>query len=1224
MTDLSQAAAGRRLCLGSAALGFVGLVGWLAGVTPLFTIVPGQPPMMPNTALALSLIGVAGALRCRQGTRYRRLLKILSLLALVVVLILGVGTLAEYLFAIDLHIDSLLVGGRALPVGSQAGPYPGRPSPPTAFSIALLAAALLLSDVRPTARVRPSECFALLTGLIAFTALVGFVFGAGPLYRSAYSPVIGVAPATALSLLLATAGLLLERPAAGIMRTATSEGAGGVMLRRLALPTIVVPVLLGVAVTRIAAAVGVVDLSIGIAALIAAMAAVGLSLLAITAAPLNRVHEALEASRARTRDLIEQAPDGIFMANLDGRYTDVNSAGCRILGYLREEIIGKTIFDLIPPEDAGRLLQSRQLLVSGSIDIDEWRLRRKDGSYVFVEACAKILPDGRWQAFVRDIGERKRIEGLLHASHADLNRAQSVARVGSWRLDVRRNELRWSDENYRIFGVPTGTPMTYEGFLACVHPDDRAYVEGKWKAALCGEPYDIEHRVVAEGETRWVREKADLEFDEHRMLLGGIGITQDITERRRLEEELRLSEAKYSGIVSISTDAIISIDDGQRISMFNEGAAIIFGYSKEEVIGAPLDILIPERFRAIHRQHVERFAAGETVARSKHMRGREIVGLRKNGEEFPVDASISRLDVGGRRILTVTLRDVTEQTRARNQIRQSQERFELALKGADLAAWDWDIHTGEVIFNPRWCEMRGFRADEVRPHVDSWLAGMHPDDAPRVQKALREHFDGLTPEYEAELRVRTKSGRWIWILDRGKVFVRDREGRPARMVGTELDITERRRLDDEQKLLAEVGEVFASTLDYDDTLCNIARLVVRDLADFCIVDVVEEDDDVRRLKVVGRDPSKAWACESLERLPLDRRRPHLVLPALEAQQPILIERLSPEMVESFAQSPEHLQVLRCMDPQSVMTVPLLVHGRLLGAIAFVSSTQTRVYGSSELRVAENLAHRAALSVENARLYRAAGRAIQARDDVLGIVAHDLRNPLGTILMQAALLRHLSPQADGPPRKAAERIERAGTRMNRLIQDLLDVTCIEAGRLCIEQSAEPVGQLVTDAVEAQRPLAASVPVELKLSVDPDLHEVWADRDRLLQVFENLIGNAIKFTKPGGSVTVGAASREGEVLCWVADTGAGIHEEDQPHVFDRFWQARKAGRRGAGLGLPIVKGIVEAHGGRIGVESAVGRGSTFFFTIPEAARPPCHPAGEARLHGGPNPTLILERR
>jgi signal transduction histidine kinase len=139
-----------------------------------------------------------------------------------------------------------------------------------------------------------------------------------------------------------------------------------------------------------------------------------------------------------------------------------------------------------------------------------------------------------------------------------------------------------------------------------------------------------------------------------------------------------------------------------------------------------------------------------------------------------------------------------------------------------------------------------------------------------------------------------------------------------------------------------------------------------------------------------------------------------------------------------------------------------------------------------------------------------------------------------------------------------------------------------------------------AVEAQKLLASSASVELRIDVAPDLPEVWADRDRLVQVFENLIGNAVKLTKAGGSVTVGAAPRDGEVLFWVADTGVGIAAENLPHVFDRFWQAQKSGRRGAGLGLAIVKGIVEAHGGRIWVESTLGRGSTFFFTVP-ASRP-----------------------
>jgi signal transduction histidine kinase len=144
-------------------------------------------------------------------------------------------------------------------------------------------------------------------------------------------------------------------------------------------------------------------------------------------------------------------------------------------------------------------------------------------------------------------------------------------------------------------------------------------------------------------------------------------------------------------------------------------------------------------------------------------------------------------------------------------------------------------------------------------------------------------------------------------------------------------------------------------------------------------------------------------------------------------------------------------------------------------------------------------------------------------------------------------------------------------------------------------------VVSEAIEAQKPLAASTSLALRVELPADLPDIWVDRDRLLQIFENLVGNALKFTQPGGSVTVGALPREDCVLFWVADTGIGVATKDIPHLFDRFWQAQRTERRGAGLGLPIVKGLVEAHGGRIWVESTLGRGSTFFFTIPTVPRP-----------------------
>jgi len=283
---------------------------------------------------------------------------------------------------------------------------------------------------------------------------------------------------------------------------------------------------------------------------------------------------------------------------------------------------------------------------------------------------------------------------------------------------------------------------------------------------------------------------------------------------------------------------------------------------------------------------------------------------------------------------------------------------------------------------------------------------------------------------------------------------------------------------------------------------------------------------------------------------------------------------------------------------SVMALPLLSRGELVGTLAFVSSTPSRLYGRADLGVAEALADRAAVAIENARLYRAAIQATQLREQVLGFVAHDLRSPLNTILMQASTLRRPLLEQERRSRKPGEIIDRAAKRMNGLIQDLLDVARMEEGKLPVERAPLSALELVVEAVESQRPLAASLSLEIRLDLARDLPEILGDRNQLLRVFENFIGNAMKFTSAGGRITVGAESGEQEVVFWVADTGCGMAAESLPRVFDRFWQAGRGERHGAGLGLPIAKGIVEAHRGRIWVESTPELGSTFFFSIPRA--------------------------
>ncbi|HEU4994572.1 MAG TPA: PAS domain S-box protein [Gemmatimonadaceae bacterium] len=759
---------------------------------------------------------------------------------------------------------------------------------------------------------------------------------------------------------------------------------------------------------------------------------------------LVSANEERARSLARVRETIELAPEAYFLADLDAHLTDMNQAACRLLGYERDELLGKTIFDIIPAEEHERLNAVKaELLVPGKVSKAEWTQKRKDGTLVPVEVSSNILPDGRWQAFVRDISKRKRIEDVRQVFVSLLDNSsdfigiadptgkpiyvnaagrrmtgltpdfpveqtqiqdyyppelrsfvtdvilKSMIESGQWSGETQFRNFRTgepipvSDTHFlirdasgeRILGMGTVTRdisearriaeereqlltreqvarrqaesanaqlrESEERFRLTIEeaPIGMALValDGRFvrvNRALCEitgyradeltqltfqritHPDDLDNDVdaavrLARGEIpRYQRDKRYIRKNGSvvdvmlsvSVLRGPDGAAryyisqmEDITARKRADEALRLSEAKFSGIVSISADGIISVDENQRITVFNEGAEKIYGYSKREAIGMRLGKLIPERFRAIHDEHFARFAAGRELARPMGER-REIFGLRKNGEEFPAEASISKVAVGGATFFSVVVRDITQRK--------------------------------------------------------------------NVEEALR-------------------------------------------------------------------------------------------------------------------------------------------------------------------------------------------------------------------------------------------RAVTARDDVLGIVAHDLRNPLNTILMQSELLERPGPEPERRDQTPRLVLTRSAKRMNHLIQDLLDVAAIEAGQLKVRRERLSALDLTHDALEAQRPLAASSGLEMRLEVGEDVGDVWGDRGRLLQVFENLIGNAIKFTKEGGRITLSAEPKENEVVFAVADTGCGIAPENVPHAFERFWQAAtRASRLGAGLGLPITRGIVEAHGGRIWVESAVGRGSTFFFTIPAA--------------------------
>ncbi|MBI4541290.1 MAG: PAS domain S-box protein [Gemmatimonadetes bacterium] len=598
---------------------------------------------------------------------------------------------------------------------------------------------------------------------------------------------------------------------------------------------------------------------------------------------------------------------------------------------------------------------------------------------------------------------------------------------------------------------------------------------------------DGSHRRIAWSNTAIAGEDGSVRY----VIGTGIDITEQRDAETRARELLaeqianaareaaaRASESRISGIVSVAVDAIISVNEAQQITLFNSGAEKIFGYAAEEVLGKPLDILIPDGQRGVHRRHVATFGDLPVVARRMGER-REIAGLRKSGEAFPAEASISKVEVGGERIFTVVLRDITE----------------------------------------------------------------------------------------------------------------------------------RKRHEEAQEFLSEVGSVLAESLDFETTLRAVADVTVRYLADCCVIDVMEEDGAVARLAVARlavahSDPARRQLAEELRAFPLDRARPHLAWNVLRTGESELVPEVPESMLLQVAQCDEHLRILRELAIRSIVVVPLRARGRLLGTILCISSRPSRRYGPHDLALAEELARRAALAVDNARLYRSAQAAIRARNEVLGVVSHDLGNSLQAIFMATNSLSVTLPREEGAarPRYYVEAIQQSAQLMQRLIHDLLEARRLEEGRLTIRRQAQPLTPLVAETCKVLEPLVRMKSLRCECDIlGGSLPPVYADRERILQVLANVVGNAIKHTPQGGTVTIRAEARPDEVLVSVADTGPGIPAEHLPHVFERFWRADDSDRRGVGLGLAIAKGIVEAHGGRIGVESTVGRGSTFYFTLPIADDP-----------------------